>query len=591
VSSVIGVIAKADETPEVEEFFELFKTPWEFYRPGRQYDVVVTTACDIPEVDARLLVVYGSDIKSSDASNGIAAHLRRPGIRLKYQGILLPLYGDGLTFQEVSTATPCVATDFGAAGLQCRFAHCTMVRLGYDLFQEVRCLLSAGQTLENAHIPTLDMHIRMLRDWILNAGIDLLEIPPAPAGHSFIVCLTHDIDFVGIRYHRFDHSMWGFLYRSTIGAIRNLLKRRISITRLLKIWRAALSLPFVLLGWAKDFWEPFDWYLRVEENLPATYFLIPFRGRPGERAPGRTASRRATAYDITDIPQWTATLLRKGCELGVHGIDSWHDVEKGREELARIASVTGKSGIGIRMHWLLYDQNTFRILEEAGYAYDSSVGYNETTGYRSGTTQVFRPLGTRTFLELPMHIQDGAMFYAQRLDLSESEAWRRCGDFIDNARKFGGCLTVLWHDRSHGPERYWGDFYIRLIQALKSLDGWFGTASQTVNWFRKRREVRFEVIEDANGTARTCLRYHGEEIWPPLKIRVHHPLGGAKDSDSRGGTTPSFVDIPWNGVTGDELDRVLGKACEYSGKPAEAESQTEIRELRDRTGLPARFLS
>ena len=36
VNSVIGVIAKADETPEVEEFFELFKTPWEFYRPGRQ---------------------------------------------------------------------------------------------------------------------------------------------------------------------------------------------------------------------------------------------------------------------------------------------------------------------------------------------------------------------------------------------------------------------------------------------------------------------------------------------------------------------------------------------------------------------------
>jgi hypothetical protein len=588
---VIGIIAKADERPEVEDFFELFKTPWEFYRPGRRYDVVVATAGDLPEVDTRLLVVYGSETRSSDASNGIAVRLQRRGIRLQYQGIQLPLYGDGLTFEETSTAKPCVSTDFGTAGLQFRSANCTLVRLGYDLFQEVRCLLSAGQPPENAQIPTLDMHIRMLRDWILDAGITLLEIPPAPAGHGFIVCLTHDIDFVGIRYHRLDHSMWGFLYRSTIGAVRNLFRGRISVTRLLKIWSAALSLPFVYLGWAKDFWEPFDWYLRVEEDLPATYFLIPFKGRPGENTPRRNASRRATAYDITDIPQWTATLLRKGCELGVHGIDSWHNVEKGREELARIASVTDASEIGIRMHWLLHDQNTFRVLEKAGYAYDSSLGYNETIGYRNGTTQVFRPSGARALLELPMHIQDGAMFYPQRLDLSESEAWRRCGELIDNAGTFGGCLTVLWHDRSHGPERYWGDFYIRLIQRLKSLDGWFGTASQTVNWFRKRREVRFETIEAADGSARTCLRYSGEEILPPLKIRVHHPYGDANDSGSRGGTTPSFVDIPWNGATGDELDRVLRNGFEYSGKPPGAENPTEVGEFRDRRGLPARFLS
>jgi len=47
--------------------------------------------------------------------------------------------------------------------------------------------------------------------------------------------------------------------------------------------------------------------------------------------------------------------MREGCELGVHGIDAWHSVEKGRDELARIAAVTGESRIGIRIHWLLRD--------------------------------------------------------------------------------------------------------------------------------------------------------------------------------------------------------------------------------------------
>src|SRR5437764_12515160 len=103
----------------------------------------------------------------------------------------------------------------------------------------------------------------MLRQWILEAGIPLIEIPPTPAGHSFLACLTHDIDFVGIRNHKFDHSMWGFLYRSTLGAIRNFLRQRISFRRLLASWGAAISLPFVYLGWKKDFWNPFEWYLRV----------------------------------------------------------------------------------------------------------------------------------------------------------------------------------------------------------------------------------------------------------------------------------------------------------------------------------------
>src|SRR5262249_8683830 len=155
-------------------------------------------------------------------------------------------------------------------------------------------------------------------------------------------------------------------------------------------------------------------------------------------------------------------------ELGVHGIDSWHSVDKGRAELARLADVVGESAIGVRMHWLLQDGNTPSVLEDTGYAYDSTSGYNDAIGYPSGTNQVFRPLGARTLLELPLHIQDGALFYRQRLDLSEAEAKIRCSELIDHAEQNGGALTVLWHDRSHAAERFWGEFYMDLIQMLKS---------------------------------------------------------------------------------------------------------------------------
>jgi hypothetical protein len=313
----------------------------------------------------------------------------------------------------------------------------------------------------------------------------------------------------------------------------------------------------VYAGWAKDFWEPFEWYLDVETGLPATYFLIPFKRRSGEKVPGKEASRRAATYDVSDLPHWTTSLLKKGCELGVHGIDSWHSADKGREELTRIAAVTGDSAIGTRIHWLLRDANTPAVLERAGFAYDSTFGYNETVGYRAGTGQVFRPLGAKTLLEIPLHIQDGALFYPQRLDLSEPEAQARCQVLIDNAAKFGGVLTLLWHDRSHAPERYWGDFYFRLLRTLKATDCWFATAGQVVDWFRKRREVRFELVETEDGSACACPCYDGEQIVPPLNIRLHRPSREVNDSVMSSLPASDFVDIPWNGVSRDEIGQLL----------------------------------
>jgi len=548
---LIGVIAKPDQRPVVEEFFELFKTPWEFYRAGTSYEVVIATAGEVPQPAARLLITYGA-ARQSDGRLGFIPAANHAGATISDTDGPLPVYGDVLTFKQDQPRAVCLRADVGILGLRSDSADGRLIRVGFDLFEEVRFLLSTGQPVEHAHIPALDLHISLLRRWILAAGIPLVEIPPSPAGRDFAVCLTHDIDFVGIRRHKLDHTMWGFLYRSTIGALLDASRGRIPGRRLLRMWRAAASLPFVYLGWARDFWEPFAWYLKTEENLPATYYLIPFKGRPGDKVTGRGAGRRATAYDISDVKDWAARLLDEGCEVGVHGIDAWHNVEKGRDELTRVGEVTGAAGIGIRMHWLLRNAETPSILDESGYLYDSTVGYNETVGYRAGTTQVYRPHGARRLLELPMHIQDGALFYPRRLGLSESEADERCRRLIGIARQLGGVLTVLWHDRSHGPERFWGDFYVRLVGALRSSNAWFGTGAQVVGWFRQRRAVRFERVEVA-GERRLVIRQAGDAIQPMASVRIYRPAAAGASLDA----VPEAIDIPWNGVTPIELDAAL----------------------------------
>jgi hypothetical protein len=138
-----------------------------------------------------------------------------------------------------------------------------------------------------------------------------------------------------------------------------------------------------------------------------------------------------------------------------------------------------------------------------------------------------------------MHIQDGALFYPQRLNLSNPEAHDRCRELVDRGGTFGGVLTVLWHDRSHAAERFWGDFYLQLLDTLKRAQPWFATASDIVGWFRKRRAVRFERIDGPDG-ASVRLQYKGEPIDPPLRVVIHQPSGEKRSSSWRGDTGLEF---------------------------------------------------
>jgi hypothetical protein len=86
----------------------------------------------------------------------------------------------------------------------------------------------------------------------------------------------------------------------------------------------------------------------------------------------------------------------------------------------------------------------------------------------------------------------------------------------------------LWHDRSPGPERFWGEFYAKLVAHLKTLNVWFAHAGAVVSWFRNRRDVKFERVETESDGKQVRLRSLGQKISPPLKIKVHRGAGGSE---------------------------------------------------------------
>lgn len=541
---MIGVIASENETKIVAEFFQLFKTPWEFFKAGKSYPVVITTQPSFADVNATLLLHFSSNFSERDSELDIVSGRRYDSPFLRFNKTKIPVYGQALTFAGSARSICFVDETREAAGIELHFRKTKVLRLGYDLFQEVGHLLSAGQPKTRALFPTLDLHISMLRDLILGAGIPIVEIPPLPAGHDFIACLTHDVDFVRIRDHKFDHTMWGFLYRATIGAMQDFLRKRISAGRLLKNWKSALSLPFVLMGVTRDFWLQFKNYIAIEEKLPSTFFFIPFKNRPGDNLQVQQPKRRATRYDISDVVEWIGLLQNEGKEVAVHGIDAWHNAEKGREEIERISEFYGGTATGIRMHWLCFQNDSFQTLERAGFHYDSTFGYNDAVGFRAGTAQVFRPLDVTVLLELPLIIQDTALFYPREMGLSERRAWKLVNVLLRHCERAGGALTILWHQRSLAPERLWGDFYVRLLKKLKKKEAWFASARDVVSWFQKRRDVEFKAVTFMDHELRLELSCDKPPPVPSLILRVHQPQGC---DENRGGKRAGFKDIPWHG--------------------------------------------
>ena len=183
-------------------------------------------------------------------------------------------------------------------------------------------------------------------------------------------------------------------------------------------------------------------------------------------------------------------------------------------------------------------------LEQAGFDYDSTCGYNESIGFKNGTSQPFRPQGATRLLELPMVIQDTSLFYPRTMRLKETQAWDICKITLDNVIKVGGVITLSWHTRSLSPERLWGEFYKKLLGELKNKKAWFGTAIQVVDWFRQRRSVIFGACQVQKNQINIQFKCGSTISGPRMCLRIHH---GQKVGQKKSSSHSSFIDLPFMG--------------------------------------------
>src|SRR5208337_2000056 len=155
--AMIGVIADPAEHDVVREFFELFKTPWEFYRRDQQYDVVLCDGDAQFNGTAKLTLFYAGRKMLFDKQLKIqTGRQRRHACVLSFHGNRIPIYGDTITFPENGNGLLTDETSQERAVYLDESGDKVLARIGYDLFSEVRTLLTVGQPPANASMPALE---------------------------------------------------------------------------------------------------------------------------------------------------------------------------------------------------------------------------------------------------------------------------------------------------------------------------------------------------------------------------------------------------------------------------------------------------
>ncbi len=188
----------------------------------------------------------------------------------------------------------------------------------------------------------------------------------------------------------------------------------------------------------------------------------------GPTIAGRTLKRRLMdpAYDPTTPPvaHELPRLLDGGWAVGRHpSFDSWEDAARITREREALSRAAGHSITSCRQHWLRFSwSGTWIAQSAAGITLDTTLGFNDRSGFRNGAALAFRPLEDAPLVSLPMVVMDSHLYdYHPMTDEERDDELDR---WLGEIREVRGQASLVWHQRVLSPDYGWD--YRRLLEAV-----------------------------------------------------------------------------------------------------------------------------
>jgi hypothetical protein len=349
------------------------------------------------------------------------------------------------------------------------------VRVPFDLFGTIFFCLTryeeyvvASRDQFGRPIPaTLPITNALLRRPLVNEYVELLwrllsQLSPrlSRKARAYRLAPSHDVD---------EFSLKGRTLRSvglSVGA--DFLQRR---EPLLAGRRVGAYLATIALGHEVD-WDPyytFGFLMDVSErcNLRSTFFFV-------SRITDAAMDPR---YDIADpaIGRTIASIAARGHEVGLHGsFNSSVDESAFEVELAALQKACSANGVaqerwGARQHCLrLAVPGTWRSMSNAGIAYDASLGFAPSPGFRAACCYEFPvwDLEARERLglwEQPLIAMDVTFLSYGKKTLEQTAD--DIATFAGTCKSYDGVMTLLWHNHMLASKRSRA-VYRELVEAI-----------------------------------------------------------------------------------------------------------------------------
>ncbi|MCK4822475.1 hypothetical protein KA005_42315 [bacterium] len=154
--------------------------------------------------------------------------------------------------------------------------------------------------------------------------------------------------------------------------------------------------------------------------------------------------------------------------MGLHGsFYSATDEQRLSEEKATLENAVGTEVQKVRQHWLRYEEITTPQIHNKLFKYDSTLGWNDRMGFRSGIAGRSRPYDHKNkrpfdYMITPQVIMDANIYDygVQHIERITKKAM----DMLTGLRRHKNpYISISWHQRVCNSDYEWHELYEQIL--------------------------------------------------------------------------------------------------------------------------------
>ncbi len=323
--------------------------------------------------------------------------------------------------------------------------------------------------------PIVNEYIELLWNWIHSLAPDIKRKPLWPYGKEFAVCISHDVDAVR-RYSWFP----------PVSTMADLALKQKQLRK-----ACALGIDFLAarLRLRKGSYDTFDYMMDMEQKngISSSFYFM-----------AGSDAQCALRYSITQpqMQQLIHQIGDRGCEVGLHSSYlSYNNPDRMMLEKDNLDGVVMDKHYGCRQHYLRWRTPvTWRIQEQAGILYDTTLTFADYAGFRCGYCLPFQPfdlLANRklNIWEVPLIVMEGTLQAEQYQNLTPDEAYEYIMQLFKAVHNVSGIFTLLWHNSSFDAVNRWVGWrqvYEKTIEYIGCQNAWAVPGRELVDWWSQR---------------------------------------------------------------------------------------------------------